>query len=141
MLDLGLIIARLQTLEGMTARVALAATIADAVALNVAQDRYLWIASPNSASDAGKDANRTVQRSALRFSIVALVRNVQDAAGAGALAEMALLRQAVIDALLGWEPAEGHGPIEHIRDAALSWDGARLYWADEFRSIHYLRGL
>jgi hypothetical protein len=142
MLDLGRIIARLQDIEGYAHRVALSATIADALAVNIAQDGYLWLAGPNGLSERNELLGGAVhQERAQRFSIVSLVRNVRDPAGAGSLRDIAGLRQSVLDRLIGWIPDAGYGPIEHVRDASVSWDGARLYWADEFRTPHILRSL
>lgn len=142
MLDLGLILGRLAEIEGMAARVALSATIGDALSLNIAQDRYLWLAGPNGQTNRNETLGGHIhQERSQRFSIVTLVRNVRDAAGAGALADIAELRQAVLDSLIGWRPADSYSPIEHVRDASVSWDGSRLYWADEFRTDHVLRSL
>lgn len=139
MLDLCPILARLATIDGMGSRVALSASIQDAIAVNMAQDRYLWLAGPNGASGETQGVGRILQPYNQRFSVVTLVRNVRDAAGSGALTDVAELRRAVAGLLLGFEPGAGFGPIRHVRDALVVWDGSRLYWADEYATDSFLR--
>jgi hypothetical protein len=132
-MDFAPLVPLLQALPDMANRVAISATIADALEAPVTQDRYLWLASPNGTTDKPGTLGRVVEQwHQVRFSVVTLVRNVADTTGAGALKDMAELRAALVAALLDQQPGADYQPISHVRDAALRWREGKLYWADEF---------
>lgn len=76
---------------------------------------------------------RVEQRVSATVGIVIVVRNVSDAAGAAAGADLEALRAVVRSALLGWSP-NGHDPLEFESAALLIFKDGHLWWQDAYRS-------
>jgi hypothetical protein len=79
--------------------------------------------------------SRIQQRVAVTAGIVIVVRNVSDATGSAAGADLEALRQIVRTSLLGWSPP-GHDPLEFDASALLAFKDGHLWWQEAYRS-HY----
>ncbi|MDD5297661.1 MAG: hypothetical protein PHU46_12180 [Rhodocyclaceae bacterium] len=76
---------------------------------------------------------RVEQRVSAVIGIVYALRNVADAKGAAAGADLEALRQAGRAALLGWHP-EGADPFEFDAGALLAFKDGYLWWQDSYRT-------
>lgn len=129
----------LQSLPGLSGRVAISATILDALEAPAPQDKFVWLAGPHGVSDPERSLGRVRQQwHDGRFTVVTLVRNLTDPTGAAALGEMEVLRRAVVGALLDRQIDPAYEPIAHVRQASLRFKECRLYWGDEFQTGHYI---
>lgn len=81
------------------------------------------------------------QRVTARFGVIIAVKNVRDARGEAAMADLTPLRQAVWERLLGWIAAEGFSPCTYGGGRLLDLDeGAQvLWWVDEFDTDYHVR--
>ena len=75
------------------------------------------------------------------WGVIQVISNRRDAAGASALTELAPLRQAVRQALVGWVPDATTGePVYATGGRLLRMDGdGRLWWIDTFETKTYFR--
>lgn len=73
-----------------------------------------------------------VQLITRRFGIVQCVRNVRDAAGAGAAGDAKSVRRHVLDQLLDWAPGDAFDPLQFVRGRLLDFDAGILWWQDDF---------
>lgn len=80
---------------------------------------------------------QVMQRAMLRIAVVLAVRNVADGRGDAGNAELRLLRDQVLNALVGWKPADLTQEIEFDGGAVDQFRQQTLWWADVFRA-HYL---
>jgi len=81
------------------------------------------------------------QTFAQNWGVILVVSNRRDATGAAALTDLALQRQAVRLALVGWVPDASTGePVYATGGQLLSLDGeGRLWWVDSFELKTYFR--
>jgi len=63
-----------------------------------------------------------------RFGVALAVSNLRDASGVAAQVEFERLRRLVIDALLGYVPAEGYEPVEYAGGGLLALTPGVLWW-------------
>ncbi len=93
------------------------------------------------AEDAGSNhlVGAVSQENTERFGIVLALKAVNDRSGVKAAAELASMRAAVIDAILGWEPSADHTPCEFARGRLLNLTGGLVWWQDEFTTKTLLR--
>lgn len=147
-MNLSPVLARLQTVPLLDRGADLAADPGIAIGLEMAAP-YAWLtnvrgqSAPNTVAAGGLPAGNMAfirQRHEQRFSVLSLVYNAADMRGEAALAEMGTLRGQINAALLGFVPATGYEPIEHVRDIQASeFDGGKLYWLDEYRFFHFIK--
>lgn len=78
---------------------------------------------------------RTEQRVPTEIGIVMVVRNVADAKGNAASADMETLRGAVRTALLGWNAA-ATDPFEFAAGGLLAFRDGHLWWQDSYRTTY-----
>jgi hypothetical protein len=132
------IVSRLQTQVTALRHVGAAATLEQAIA-----DMKMWpcayLLAPREQADGNELINAVSQRVADRFGVLLAVRNVSDAAGDAAYAELDGLRPSIKASLLNWVPATGHDPIEYTGGQLLYAANGLLVWGDEFTTVHYLR--
>ena len=81
------------------------------------------------------------QRVTARYGVIIAVRNLRDAKGEAAMADLTPIRHAVWDQLLGWIPASGFSPCTYGggRLLDLDEDAQVLWWADEFDTDYHVR--
>lgn len=74
------------------------------------------------------------QRETHRFGVVTVIVNRRDAAGKAATGDLAPVRAALKQALIGWvqNPVDGE-PVQFLQGDVLRLDGdGRLWWMDQF---------
>jgi len=93
-------------------------------------------AAPNPFAEGAID-----QQVIARYGVILAVRNLRDATGAAAMADLATLRQALWTKLLGWVPADGFSPCTYGGGRLLELDEAAqvLWWVDEFDTEFHVR--
>lgn len=93
-------------------------------------------AAPNAFADGALD-----QQVVARYGVILAVRNLRDAKGEAAMADLTPLRQAVWTQLLGWVPAAGFSPCTYGGGRLLDLDEAAqvLWWVDEFDTDYHVR--
>lgn len=79
------------------------------------------------------------QEVTLSIAVVIICRAVQDPAGAAAIADLAALRRAVRDALLGWEPEGAADGFEFAGGELLRAEAGAVWWQDTFTTSYHLR--
>lgn len=87
-----------------------------------------------------QDFGSVLQHVSERFGVVLVVSNMRDATGGNAHGDLQPLRDAVIAALLGWQPAAEYDPIEYGGGRMLALSGSDLWWQLEFVTGYYLKG-
>lgn len=83
-------------------------------------------------------ANFIRQQIRVSLGVVLAVRNVADAKGEAAQADLATLRPAVQTALLGWSPTNAE-PLERGAGRLLGMKNHVLYWQDVYHTNIYAR--
>lgn len=83
------------------------------------------------------DVDVIVQRVTAYMGIAFAVRNVADAKGAAARADLESMRANVKQLLYGWQPAEGYFPLERGRSSLLGFKNSHLWWQDIYVSAYY----
>lgn len=71
-----------------------------------------------------------IQRVAVTFGVILVVRNVSDAKGEAARQGMETLRATVKAALLGWQPSPEFDPLERGRSGLLTFKESHMWWQD-----------
>ena len=96
-------------------------------------------------------ANVVSQEVTTTFSVLLAVRNLRDATGARARAELLPLRSGVADALLGWTPgpynagtetftpSEDYTPCEYAGGRLMQLTDTVLWWMDDYRTRFEVR--
>lgn len=81
------------------------------------------------------------QRVAVEIGVVYVVRNVADAKGAAARADMEVLRAAGKAKLLGWSPAAGYDALERSRSQLLAFKDGFMWWQDGYTTAFFDRSV
>jgi len=76
------------------------------------------------------------QERQVHLAVVLVARNVRDAAGAAAGADMEVLRQVTDAALFGWTPTEVHQPLVFSTGKLLTLLDGELWWQDEYATAY-----
>jgi len=138
-LDLSLITARLTDQAPVLKRIAEAMDIASAMddLKTVVPAAYILPlrdpASPNAL------ANAVSQSVTSTFGVLLAVKNLRDAAGEKARAELTPLRSDVCDALLNWQPGAEYAPCEFGGGRLMQMTDRVLWWLDEYRTSFEIR--
>lgn len=75
------------------------------------------------------------------FGVLLVVRNVGDAHGQAAYAEMDALRPRLIATLLGWSFDEAYAPIEYVGYQLIAYKDGLLMMSEHFKTQHYVRAV
>jgi hypothetical protein len=86
-------------------------------------------------------ASDVAQRVALVIGVVLVVRNVADAQGLAAQADMDVLRAAVKAVLLGWPPIDDADPLERASSHLLAFRDGHMWWQDSYITAFFDRSL
>jgi len=86
-----------------------------------------------------QDASIVIQRVDATVGIVFVVRNVSDVHGVAARQDLATLRKAVSDLLLGWDPVAGFAPLEGSAANLLVFKDGHMWWQDVYVTSFYKR--
>ena len=81
----------------------------------------------------------TMQRLAVAFAVLIVVRNVKDARGADAADASYTLQASLKAALLGWCPDAGADPLEYSGGALVSFANGFFIWKDTFITHQFIR--
>jgi hypothetical protein len=84
-------------------------------------------AEPNSLATIAVSQQNTVL-----FGVILAVQNLRDATGQKAGTDMRLLREAVMTALIGWEPDPDYDVLEYSAGRLLQLDNLVLWWQDDY---------
>jgi hypothetical protein len=91
---------------------------------------YLLADEPQPRRFTGADA----QRVDLSMAVVLVVRNVADATGEAASADIDALRAVIKPLLSAWVPADGYAPLERGAGNLLAFRDGHLWWQDSYRT-------
>lgn len=91
-------------------------------------------ASPNTHATGG-----ILQEVSVSVAVVILCRAAQTPSGAAAIADLAALRLAVRDALLGWAPDGASDGYEFSGGELLRAVAGSVWWQDTFTALYHLR--
>lgn len=80
-----------------------------------------------------------IQRVDASVAVVVVCRNVSDAKGAAASADIGALRDAVKSALMGWQPGTGIAPLERGRGEPMAFGNGLMWWQDAYVSYFFER--
>ena len=96
---------------------------------------------PNSERASGSRTGTTVvsQQNGVRFAVIVAARNLRDARGDQAQADLLTLRETIMAALHGWQPQDDFDPIEYGSGRVLQLTQQVLWWQDEFLTSHLMR--
>jgi len=114
--------------------------IGDAAGFQVASERNppahpaAFVLNTRQSGGPSGNVQRTRQKVAASVGIVLVVRNVADAQGGAAGADIDSLRGAVLAKLLGWSPTAAHGPLEFDNGQLLAFRDGYLWWQDSYRT-------
>lgn len=78
-----------------------------------------------------------LQLVARMYGVILCVRNVRDAAGAAAAADLASIRKLLFDRLVGWEPFGGAEPLRFARGRLLKFEAGVQWWQDDYLTSFY----
>lgn len=81
------------------------------------------------------------QETTVRFGVVLAVQNLRDPRGEKAHADLRAIRESVMTALLGWQPAQDYDGVEYVSGQLLQLDDLVLWWQDVYRSGFTLRSV
>jgi hypothetical protein len=98
-----------------------------------------WVVPLGDSARANQFSTATIQEISVRFGVVICTREASDATGDAALDALEPLRQAVMDAIHGWQPTAEHKPIEYAAGRLLQMAGGLLWWQDEFLTAYEKR--
>lgn len=79
------------------------------------------------------------QKVTQQFGVVIAISNLRDASGEKAIADLYLVRQQIIQTLMGWIPAGAIAGIEYGGGQLLDMDDQVVWWQDNFNLDIYLR--
>ncbi len=82
-----------------------------------------------------------IQRVAVTFGVILVVRNLSDAKGVAARQDMEALRAAVKAALLGWQPTADYDPLERGRSGLLAFKDMHMWWQDIYLTSYIDRSV
>lgn len=132
------IIARLRTLDALKL-VAGAAGFQTAVESNPTVTPAAFVIPQAENPGRGLAVDVVMQLVEASIGIVFVVRNVADPHGVAAQQDLAPLRQAVKELLLGWIPADGHAPLERGVSNLLVFQDGHMWWQDIYMTSFYER--
>jgi len=100
-----------------------------------------WVVPLAESGGANELIGALHQQLTVTVGVVVACRNVADATGDAAIAELTDLRRAVREALLNWTPADlpGGEPFRFLRGGLLSFANAIVWWQDQFQVRYTLR--
>lgn len=73
------------------------------------------------------------------FVVLLAVRNLADGEGAAALESLKPVRDAVREALLGWQPRADADNLEFVRGDLIDFPDDLLWWGDTYRTAFDIR--
>lgn len=83
----------------------------------------------------------TIQRVAISFVVLIVVRNVRDARGADAADASYTLQASIKSALLGWSPDASADLLEYSGGALFSFSNGFFIWKDTFNTHQFIRAI
>lgn len=98
-----------------------------------------YVIEMGEAPEPNKLGDIILQKVAASVGIVLVVRNLTDAKGVAAGADMRVLRQAVRDKLYGFSPGTGLAPFERGNGHLLAFQKGHMWWQDLFLTSYYDR--
>ena len=81
----------------------------------------------------------TMQRLAVSFALLIVVRNVKDVRGGDAADASFLLQDLIKSALLGWAPDASTDPLEYSGGALVSFANGFFIWKESFVTHQFIR--
>lgn len=136
MLSLAVITARLQAEMPQLRLVAGAAALAAAKdQLTALPAAYVLPGSETAQRNPLLDASQHSQVSTEQVTVILAARNVRDARGAAAHAELLALSQALRAALVGWAPDDARGALNFVRAGPLELGDAVLFWPETYDTL------
>jgi len=72
------------------------------------------------------------------FAVIIIARNVSDARGEAAIEELAALREAVVNSLVGWVPPGASCELLYRRGRLEKFNDQTVFWRDEYITAHDL---
>lgn len=138
-MDLAPVIARIRSQVTALKFVGGAADLAAAAEdLKIAPAAYVYALAERAARSGG--IGYVAQQVTARFGVVIAARNLRDARGEAAAADLEPLRTSVRAALVGWAPAAGYDRCEYVGGRLLQLAQAVLWWQDDFETTYAIKG-
>jgi hypothetical protein len=137
--DAELVIARLRSEVTALKKVAAAVDLAAAKADLKNQRPAAWVIELRNQAGPNQVVSIVAQHSVVTFGVLLCVSNVSDARGEAAQAAAKPFREAILAALLGWEPDPGYDVCQYFRGQLIELDAPTLWWMDEIVTGLYLR--
>lgn len=106
--------------------------------LKLAPAAYIYPIAERAARSGG--IGYVAQQVTARFGVVIAARNLRDARGEAAAADLEPLRTSVRTALVGWSPAAGYDRCEYVGGRLLQLAQAVLWWQDDYETRHAIKG-
>lgn len=81
----------------------------------------------------------SAQRTHLDIGVVIVTANLSDPKGGAAADDIDELKDAVRDALVGWQPASAQTGIENVGGEIVKTVGGTVWWEHTFSTLFYVR--
>jgi hypothetical protein len=137
MLAVESIVARLTT-QGVFKTVHGALELAAAIERKqFAAEAYVMLTA--ASPDKNELINAVSQRLAEEYSILFWARAINDPTGAAALNAIGTTRDAIVAALLGWQPDSARAPLTYAGGSLGQFVGGGILWEEQFVTDSYMR--
>lgn len=138
-MDLAPIVDRLASLKPATVRtVGTALDLAGVRAVAPAQAPAVFVLPAADEAPPNRLIGVHRQRVAVRFELVLAVRAANDRTGAATADAVEAVRAALRGRVLGWAPEEDADPIDFVRGALIDLADGTVWWADQYRTAHFI---
>lgn len=97
---------------------------------------FVFLASEQ--SEAGESIGRTTQRRTSTVSVMLAATAQRDRRGRAGMDRVDAMAQAVLSALVGWQPTGGHTPMEHRRGALARLSRSTAWYVMDFNTDDYI---
>ena len=98
---------------------------------------YVMYSSDDALPNDAETLGAVRQLHTVGVDVIYAITNRREADGDQAVEEIETVREAVLGALVGWEPPSGDSAITYRRGRVLAFDDATLWWQDSFEVEEY----
>jgi len=133
------VIARIRLLAPATFKKVGGAADLGAALRELKQEPAAFVIPQQDAPQANALSNAVSQLTRQRFGVVIAISNLRDASGEKAQTELAPIREALFNQLIGWAPDADRDPVNYAGGRLLRLSDRVLWWQDNFDTWYYLR--
>lgn len=139
--DKQLVVARLKSQVTALARIAGAAEY-QAAAVDLRQVPAAFVIEASNLAGPSRTGTLVVsQNNLVGFGVVLAQTNRRDPIGEAASDALKELREAVMSALLGWQPHADYDPCEYARGRLLAMNDYTIWWQDDYTTSSLIRSV